>query len=83
MVTKDSDITRLLDRLETQKLIERTRSEKDRRVVMAYITPEGLRVLEGLDDAVVDLHRRQLAHLGARRLAALSDALEAAREKVG
>src|SRR5215213_3217733 len=35
MVTRDPDITRLLDRLERDGLISRTRDTRDRRVVLA------------------------------------------------
>jgi DNA-binding MarR family transcriptional regulator len=38
MVTADSDITRLLDRLEVRNLIARERSRQDRRVAMSRIT---------------------------------------------
>ena len=41
MITRDPDITRLLDRLEKRELISRCRETKDRRMVMARITPEG------------------------------------------
>ena len=41
MITRDPDITRLLDRLEKRGLIVRSRQAKDRRMVMARITPEG------------------------------------------
>ena len=40
MITRDPDITRLLDRLEKRGLISRCRETKDRRMVMARITPE-------------------------------------------
>src|ERR1700760_1832098 len=40
MVTRDSDITRLLDRLEKRTLISRCRESKDRRTVWTRITPE-------------------------------------------
>src|ERR1700761_6842433 len=49
MVTRDPDITRLLDRLESRKLIRRERSERDRRVVNARITNQGLHLLEEID----------------------------------
>src|SRR5882762_8093802 len=45
MVTRDPDITRLLDRLEKRGLISRCRETKDRRTVMARITPDGLKLL--------------------------------------
>ena len=80
MVTKDPDITRLLDRLERRGLVVRSREQKDRRVIIARITQEGLRTLAELDEAVLKLHKRQLGRLGANRLRALIDLLEAARE---
>ena len=42
MISRDPDITRLLDRMESRKLIARTRGEEDRRVVKTCITAEGL-----------------------------------------
>jgi DNA-binding MarR family transcriptional regulator len=45
MITRDPDITRLLDRLEARGLLTRTRAQKDRRVVTARITSEGQRLL--------------------------------------
>src|SRR6202042_3480209 len=52
MITKDPDITRLLDRLEKRGLISRSREAKDRRTVTARITPAGLKLLGGLDEPV-------------------------------
>ena len=42
MITHDPDITRLLDRLEKQRLITRERQKDDRRIVKTRITPRGL-----------------------------------------
>ena len=83
MITRDPDITRLLDRLEKRGLISRCRETKDRRMVMARITPEGLKLLAGLDDPVEEAHRTQLGHLGKERLRELAELLEDARERVG
>ncbi|MEO6392953.1 MAG: MarR family transcriptional regulator [Pyrinomonadaceae bacterium] len=80
MVTKDPDITRLLDRLETRKLITRARCNSDRRVVRAHVTESGLALLSELDEPVREVHRRQLGHLGQEQLAELSRLLETARE---
>jgi len=80
MITRDPDITRLLDRLERRGLIERWRDERDRRVVMGKIAPEGLKVLSRMDDPVEKAHRRELGHLGPKRLKALVELLKAARE---
>jgi DNA-binding MarR family transcriptional regulator len=81
LVTKDSDITRLLNRLEARELISREREEKDRRVIITHITNEGLRLLAGLDKPIQRCHRRHLGHLGDRQLAALSKLLELVRSK--
>jgi MarR family transcriptional regulator, organic hydroperoxide resistance regulator len=79
MIARDPDITRLLDRIEARGLVTRTRDQKDRRVVTARITPEGLRLLEQLDGPVEEADRRQLEHLGERRLRSLIQLLEVAR----
>ncbi len=79
MITRDPDITRLLDRLVKRKLIERSRSDRDRRMVLARITAGGLDVLGRLDRPVRDLHRQLLGPLGAERLQALAQLLEACR----
>lgn len=79
MVTKDSDITRLLDRLEARKLISREREAKDRRRITARITPNGLRLLSELDAPVQTCHCEQLGHLGEKQLASLSKLLDMVR----
>ena len=81
MLTHDPDITRLLDRLEGRKLIERARSTEDRRVVVSRITAEGLKVLSALDEETRELPRRMIGHLGEKRLRVLIALLERAREK--
>lgn len=83
MITRDPDVTRLLDRLEKRGLIARCRETKDRRMVTSRITPEGLDALARLDLPVEESHRRQLGHLGKDRLGALTELLDAARAKAG
>ena len=82
MITRDPDITRLLDRLEKRGLISRCRETKDRRMVMARITPEGLKLLARLDEPVQAAHRKQLGHLGRERLRALTELLYFSRSQV-
>jgi DNA-binding MarR family transcriptional regulator len=82
MITRDPDITRLLDRLEKRSLISRRRETKDRRMVMVSITLEGLKLLGRLDEPVQEGHRKQLRHLGRERLRALTDLLQAARAEI-
>jgi DNA-binding MarR family transcriptional regulator len=70
MITRDPDITRLLDRLEKRALISRCRESKDRRMVLTRITPAGLKLLAELDEPVQQAHRGQLGHMGKERLKA-------------
>jgi len=82
MITRDPDVTRLLDRMEKRRLISRTRDGKDRRTVIGRITPEGLKLLARLDEPIQEMHRKQLGHLGRNRLWALTELLSAARANV-
>jgi DNA-binding MarR family transcriptional regulator len=83
MITRDPDITRLLDRLEKRGLISRSREARDRRTVMARITGAGLKLLARLDEPIQEAHRKQLGHLGRERLRLLTDLLREARSKLG
>ncbi len=82
MITRDPDVTRLLDRLEKRGLISRCRETKDRRTVMTRITPAGLKLLANLDEPVQSAHRKQLGHLGPKRLRTLAELLQIARSRV-
>src|SRR5437660_6217923 len=81
MLTRDPDITRLLDRLEKRGLTSRCREVKDRRMVLTRITPEGLALLARLDRPVQEAHRAQLGHLGREQLRILSELLSACRSR--
>jgi len=80
MLTRDPDMTRLLDRLDKRGLVSRVRNTRDRRVVVTRITAAGLKLLASLDEPVEELHEKQLQHLGRERLKQLSALLEEARE---
>jgi DNA-binding MarR family transcriptional regulator len=79
MITRDPDMTRLLDRMEKRGLIQRNRSEKDRRVVRAYLAPEGAAALKALEKPVREAIRRALEPLGEEKLATLTGLLEEVR----
>jgi DNA-binding MarR family transcriptional regulator len=79
MITRDPDVTRLLDRMEKRGLISRSRDNKDRRTVIGRITPEGLKLLARLDEPIQEIHRKQLGHFGKHRLLALTELLSIAR----
>ncbi len=76
MISRDPDITRLLDRMEKRGLITRERQTEDRRVIKTRITTEGLALLRKLDVPVSELHQRQFGHMKAARKKILSELLE-------
>lgn len=59
MISRDPDITRLLDRMEGRGLIARQRGDQDRRVVVTRISGAGLKLLERVDPVVSAWHARQ------------------------
>jgi DNA-binding MarR family transcriptional regulator len=82
MVFLVSDVTRLLDRLVDMRLVVRTRGGEDRRVVVSRITQAGLDRIAPLDTVIERMHRRQLGHLGQRKLRDLLALLAEARENI-
>jgi len=56
------DVTRLVDRLQAQGLVERDRVEEDRRLSVARITRKGLRLLDQMQHVVnhATMHRGQV-----------------------
>lgn len=63
LVAPVPDVTRVIDALERAGLAERRRCEKDRRVVYAAVTAQGLALLKKLDEPARQIHRDQLGHL--------------------
>jgi len=82
MITRDPDVTRLLDRLEKRGLISRSRDTTDRRTVVGRITPEGLELLARLDQPVQHTHKKLLGHLGRERLQMLRGLLAECRSSL-
>jgi DNA-binding MarR family transcriptional regulator len=81
MIEQTPGITRLIDRLEEKKLVNRERCHEDRRRVWCRITTAGLDLLARLDEPVRE-SIGALSTLGARDLAQLVDHLDRAREGV-
>lgn len=80
MLTRVPDVTRLVDRLETRRLVARNRQRDDRRVVRVAVTPAGLALLERLDQPLRQVHLDQLGHMPPARLRTMIELLENARE---
>jgi DNA-binding MarR family transcriptional regulator len=81
MVTREPDITRLLDRVERQGWIERRRQTDDRRVVRAWIKAEGLKLLSQIDKSLDRFQRSQFPKMSQEQLDALSRLLEQVRAR--
>jgi len=75
MISRDPDITRLLDRMESHGWITRQRQKEDRRVVKTRITEEGLSELKKLDQPIRELHKGQFRHMTASQLKSLAKLL--------
>ena len=82
MITHDSDVTRLLDRMESGKLVLRARSCSDRRLVSAKITADGLALLRRMDKPLAEHMRLTLGTMKKERLHNLIDLLEELRGKM-
>jgi len=82
LVSSDPDITRLLGRLQIQKLIKRKRNPKDRRVIYATITAQGLNLLKELDPIVSESTRQAFRHMDKEKLQTLISLLEEARQAI-
>jgi DNA-binding MarR family transcriptional regulator len=72
MMTREPDLTRLIDRLEKAGLVRRERQPSDRRVVRIGITSAGLALLASIDEPMLALHRLQFAVLSPKQLAAFT-----------
>jgi DNA-binding MarR family transcriptional regulator len=81
MVARDPDITRLVDRLQKDRSIERERDEQDRRIVRVRVTQSGLDLIQKLDPLIWKLHQQQLGHLNQEKLELLNQLLVEARLK--
>jgi DNA-binding MarR family transcriptional regulator len=52
MLDRAPDVTRIIDRLEEKRFVERDRAGADRRHSIARITREGLRLLEEIEPTI-------------------------------
>jgi DNA-binding MarR family transcriptional regulator len=80
LISRAPDITRMLDKLQRRRLIERERKADNRRVVEVKITQAGIDLLRQMADAVQEMHARQLGHLNAAELKELVRLLKRARD---
>jgi len=80
LVRQVPDVTRLLDRLEAKKLVQRDRCVSDRRQVLCTITTAGLDLLRDSDAIVSAIESRSLGRLSDVKTRQLIRLLDAIRE---
>lgn len=80
MISRDPDVTRLVDRLEKRGLVDRWRCSHDRRVVWTRLSQAGRELIDPLDEPLDALHRRLLSHMPPEKLQTLITLLEEARD---
>ena len=80
MITRDPDITRMLDRLERRGLLTRNRAKEDRRFVSIRITPEGLALLKELDTPIEDKQVALMRHMSQTQLGDVIELMEQIRD---
>lgn len=68
LISRAPDVTRLIDRLERQKLVERGWAAENRRHSIARITPAGLALLAKIDPELDALQRDAVDGLTAQEL---------------
>ena len=79
MITRDPDVTRLLDRLEDRGFVQRTRAKHDRRVIYGKITAAAMKLLREMDGPLEKFGREMLHHVGQEKLKQLIELLELVR----
>ncbi len=80
MLDKNSDVSRIVDKLFIKKLIDRTESKTDRRQKDLAITEKGLDLLKKMDECERKVDTL-LRNLSPDEVAALNDLLDKIREK--
>ncbi|MFN8390945.1 MAG: MarR family transcriptional regulator [Bdellovibrionota bacterium] len=83
MVEEVPGITRLVDKLERRKLLERERSISDRRSVICRITSSGKKLLERLDRPIKEIDNDMLSVLSNVEVERLLKLLDALRAELG
>ena len=79
MIEKTPGITRMIDRLETKRLVRRVRGSDDRRCVYCFITPDGEQLIARLDEPLRRAQHEVLAMLSEKQQRDLIELLDSIR----
>jgi len=75
-------MTGLIDRLTKQGYVNRRRCEEDRRIVYVELTPAAIKLLNQIDQPLLDLHSELTGHLTRKELKELTRLMEKARSQL-
>jgi len=76
MVERAPDVTRLIDKLEQQGLVERNREGEDKRMSISRITDRGLKLLQKMQPEIQRIHEGLMRRLTDSECDQLSTLLE-------
>jgi len=80
MIEKNSNVPRIIDRLELKKLVKRTTSQEDKRETVIVLTQAGISILASCNKRVDEIFD-ELMTLDNREATTLNSLLEKVREK--
>jgi MarR family transcriptional regulator, organic hydroperoxide resistance regulator len=83
MIESSPGLTRLIDCLETKNLVERVRSNQDRRVVTCHVTKAGATLLEKMEASVKKAEGSLMKTMTSEQLTTLKTLLSEVRESFG
>lgn len=81
MVSKNSNTTRLVEKLRLKGFITRIQNEENRRKVDIRITNDGLKLLEDIESVKTDFEKDIVGNLSTTEIIALNQLLEKIRNK--
>jgi DNA-binding MarR family transcriptional regulator len=83
IMTDNSNLTRLVDRLEARGLVRRASDPRDRRVTLVQLTLEGKALIDELRPRHRDYVERRMSHLTPEQIAALHEAMKTLYDNLG
>ncbi len=79
MIERNSDVSRIVDRLIKKKLITRTENKVDRRQKDIVINKEGLALIAKLDQYEIDMHKKLEQQITPQEVLVINDLLDKLR----
>lgn len=80
MISKNSNVTRIIEKLVAKKLVHKKFNDNNRRMIEVTITQEGLDILKQLDDVIPDNYAGLFNNLSREEADLCSELLDKIRE---